>query len=200
MAMLVWDPISAHPTSGVNKGVLYPTDGPGVVWNGLISVTEIRDELEIDSLYFDGFNYTQRVSLSEYKATIEAYSFPQEFGASLGFVSLRPGFILTSQPSIPFDFSYCTSTPKGERLHLVYNARPTSDVISHASKNNKSTPVKFKFSITTVPLPATSFRPTSHLIVREEDFSAFDVLTDILYGTDSSNARIPTQDELISLS
>ena len=84
MAKLVWDKTGERLyETGVKNGVLYPmVDGEypkGIVWNGLTAVTESPSGAEATPLYADDIKYLNLMSAEEFGATVEAYTYPDEF-------------------------------------------------------------------------------------------------------------------------
>ena len=114
MAALVWDAIGERIyETGTKKGVLYPQVAgkypTGVAWNGLTAVTESPDGAEPTDLWADDIKYLSIRSVENYKGTIEAYTFPDEFAACDGSASLMAGVTIGQQPRKPFGFSWVTT-------------------------------------------------------------------------------------------
>ena len=77
--------------AGCDRGVFYPISQagkytPGVAWNGLTTVTESPSGAEATKSYADNIAYLTMVSAEEYGATIEAFTFPDEFALCDGTV------------------------------------------------------------------------------------------------------------------
>ena len=87
MAKLIWDKTGERfYETGVKNGVLYTVDDKGaytkgVAWNGLTAVTESPSGAEASPLYADDIKYLNLVSAEEFGCSIEAYTYPEEFGA-----------------------------------------------------------------------------------------------------------------------
>lgn len=209
MSKLAWNqPGERFYETGVNRGVLYPRTGPGVPWNGLISVNENVSGGEVESLYFDGVKYLDVIASEDFQAILEAYSSPPEFAACDGSKQLSPGLFATQQPRKPFGLSYCTligndlqGTDVGFKLHLVYNC-----MASPASRNNQTlagtvNPGSRQWTINSVPPPASTFKPTAHFVIDSTKINPFvmESLLAYLHGTDDSDPRLPSQDEVISI-
>jgi hypothetical protein len=57
MTVLEWDKIGDRRyETGVDRGVLFPPNGPAVPWNGLTAITETVSR-EVKSYYVDGVKY-----------------------------------------------------------------------------------------------------------------------------------------------
>lgn len=188
--------------SGVDRGVLYPDNDPGVVWNGLVSVEESFSGGELSSYHFDGVKYLDLVSPKTFQATITAFSAPEEFSPCIGDKSVIPGFVLTRQPRARFGFSYRTLvSDTGYKLHLVYNAlaSPTGKV--HSSLKPGAAPETKSWKIDAVPPASSTYRPSAHFILDSKAMAsdALNVVETILYGSNEETPRLPSMDELIDI-
>lgn len=208
MTRLTWGaPAERFYETGVDRGVLYVGNNPGVAWNGLLSVDESPSGGEARPAYLDGIKFRNISSAEEFEATITALSCPKEFGPCEGNTSIQNGLIATQQPRKTFNLSYRTLVGSaadenaGYKIHLVYNALAGPSSVPNASMAGDVSPVNFSWSITTVPPAATGLKPTAHFIVdsRYSLVTPLADLEDILYGTPSVNSRIPTVSELIAL-
>ena len=190
--------------AGVDRGVLYPPEAPGVVWNGLVSVVESFDGGEVDSYHFDGVKYVDLVSPRAFKATVTAFSAPEEFLRCVGEVPMFPGFIFTRQPRSRFGMSYRTNVGAdlGYKIHLVYNALAKSNGKTYSSLTQTPSATPFEWSLDTIPLQSDgTFRPSAHFIFDTTQMSdaAVAEFESVLYGTDSTHPRLPDLDELIEI-
>lgn len=209
MTRLTWnDAGERFFEAGLHRGVLYPKLGPGVAWNGLIGVDETPSGGEVESYYFDGVKYLDFVASEDYSATIDAFSAPAEFAACDGTKQLSPGLYVTQQPRQSFGLSYRTligndleGTDHAYKIHLVYNATAAPAGRSHKTLTNAVDPATRQWTIHTVPPKATTYKPTAHLIVDSRDLTSgkLEALENLLYGTSSTNPRLPTQAEVITL-
>lgn len=206
---LAWDEVGERFFEiGTDRGVLYPEVGDGVPWNGIVSVSEDVSGGAVESYYIDGVKYIDHVNNEDYQASLEAFSAPPEFAASVGDVPIATGLYATLQPRSTFDLSYRTlvgndvdGTEHGYKIHLIYNVTAGSSAKSNQTMSDKVDPLKLKWTLYGVPPLATNYKPTAHLIVDSTKLSAavLEDLEDILYGTVSTNPRMPTQAELIAL-
>ena len=140
-APLEWDKDGErYYETGVEKGVLWVWDSTnnkwsdGVAWNGLTNVSEKPSGAEATALYADNIKYLNLLSNEEFAATIEAYTYPDEFAECDGSVSIETGVVIGQQKRKKFCFSYQTKigndvdgNDKGVKYHIVYNclAAPT---------------------------------------------------------------------------
>lgn len=188
-----WDKPGARVfETGVSQGVLYPPGAPAVPWNGLISVNEEVDGGESSSYHRDGVKYLDAVSGEDYQATIQAYTYPDEFALLDGSVSVAPGLYAMLQPRRKtFGLSYRTGIGNdlqgldyGYKIHLVYNAMVIPSPRSYESLADQTNAQNFQWTIKAVPPSAGTYRPTAHFVLdsREVPLDTMTFIEDILYG------------------
>jgi hypothetical protein len=204
MTRLVWGEESARRYEyGIDRGVLFPSDGPGVVWNGLVNVEESFVGGEVTSFHFDGIKYLDTVSPKNYQATITAFSAPEEFAPCVGDKSVIPGFVLTRQPRNRFGFSYRTGygNDLGYKLHLVYNATASPTGKAYSSINASPSAESLSWKIDAVPPVATTYRPSAHYVLdsTKVSASALEAVETLLYGSAKLTSRLPLVEELLDL-
>jgi hypothetical protein len=202
MAKLVWNQSAQQGyETGLDRGVLYPSNGPGVAWNGLLSVEESFAGGQNTSYYFDGIKYVDLVSPKTFEATISAFSAPPNFASAIGELSVIPGLILTRQPRSKFGFSYRTMVDDGSnyKLHIVYNATATPNSKSYVSRAATTSPTTLSWKINAVPPPSDTYRPSAHFVLDSTKVSAelLRNIESVLYGTLTRDPRLPEIDELI---
>lgn len=193
--------------SGVDQGVLYPRLGPGVPWNGLTAVSEDTSGGDLESLYFDGLKYLDVVGADDFQATIEAFSAPVEFAEADGQKMISPGLFVSQQPRKTFGMSYRTlkgndllGTEYGYKIHIVYNCTAAPSSKTNATISDNVTPGTRSWDVSTVPPPASTFKPTAHIVLDSTMIEpyAMEQAEALLYGHDGSDAYLPTVDELIT--
>ena len=117
MARLEWDKTGEHfYETGVKNGVLYPYDknnatkpySPGVAWNGLTSISESPSGADENAIYADNIKYLSLRGAEEFGATIEAYTYPDEWAACDGSAMPVTGLVLGQQSRKMFGFCYRT--------------------------------------------------------------------------------------------
>ena len=216
MAKLVWDKTGDRLyETGVKNGVLYiPTAGvysKGVAWNGLTAVTESPSGAEATALYADDTKYLSLMSAEEFGATIEAYTYPDEFAACDGSAELADGVMIGQQNRSTFGLCYKTTigndtegNDHGYKLHIIYGALAKPSERAYASINDSPEAITFSWEITTTPVNVTGAKPTASLVIdsTKADPSKLAALEDILYGKDgepSNEPRLPLPDEIKSL-
>ena len=193
--------------AGVDRGVLYTSGNPGVSWSGLTAVHEKPAGGGTTSYYMDGQKYLAVSAAEEFEATIEAFTYPTEFYPCDGYESAQTGLYVTYQPKKSFSFAYRTMVgndvdPVGAyKIHIVYNALASpSDRANNTMKDAPET-TNFSWDITATPNDMTGFRPSAHIVIdsRTAHPGAISDVEDILYGTDSTEARLPLLDELVTV-
>ena len=216
MAKLVWDKTGDRLyETGVKNGVLYiPTSGvysKGVAWNGLTAVTESPSGAEATALYADDTKYLSLMSAEEFGATIEAYTYPDEFAACDGSAELADGVMIGQQKRSTFGLCYKTTigndtegNDHGYKLHIIYGAQAKPSERAYATINDSPEAITFSWEITTTPVNVTGAKPTASLVIdsTKADPSKLAALEDILYGKDGepgNEARLPLPDEIKTL-
>lgn len=203
MTKLVWNQSSQIKyETGIDRGVFYPSDGPGVVWNSLISVDATYVGGEQVSYHFDGIKYLDLVSSKNYQAEISALSIPPQAAASIGYKSVVPGFILTRQPRARFGLCYRTLIGDfGYKIHIVYNVIVSTSTRQHATISDEPSAETFSWLIDAVPPLSKTYRPSAHYILNSLKMNpdALAAIEGILYGDEEHDARLPTLGELIDL-
>lgn len=212
---LVWDETGKKLyETGVSKGVLYVKDtagayGAGVAWNGMTSVNENPSGAEATPIYADNLKYLNLVSAEEFAATIEAYTYPDEFAECDGSAVVTEGVILGQQSRKGFGFCYRTEvgddivgTDRGYKLHLVYNCQAAPSGKTYQTINESPEAMTFSWEVTTTPAPAPKpYKPSATITVDSTKVPAekMKALEDILYGKDAVAAKLPSIEEVITL-
>lgn len=213
MSRLLWDQIGErYFETGVSKGVLYPQVGAeypkGVAWNGLISISENPSGAEATPLYADDTKYLNLISNEEFGATIEAYTYPDEFAECDGSAALVPGVMVGQQSRKPFGLCYSTvygndseGNAHGYKLHLVYGGLVAPSQKSYSTINDSPEAITFSWELSTTPVTVTGHKPTSLITIdsTKVDAAKLKALEDILYGTEEDEARLPLPDEIATL-
>lgn len=216
MARLVWDKTGERfYETGVRQGVLYVQDNTGfypsgVAWNGLISVNESPSGAEANPVYADDIKYLNLISAEEFGASIEAYTYPDEFAACDGSAELADGVFIGQQKRKAFGLCYRTvlgndidNDDYGYKLHLIYGCVAAPSEKAYTTINDSPEPITLSWEVTTTPVSVSGFKPTAQLTIdsTKADPIKLAELEDILYGTSSpsASARLPLPDEVASL-
>ena len=211
---LTWDDAGKRLyETGVKQGVLYPQDDngaypKGVAWNGLTAVTESPEGAEPTPLYADDIKYLNLLSTEEFKATVEAYTYPDEFAECDGSGSLVEGVTIGQQDRKTFGLSYRTSLGNdvkgneyGYKLHIVYGCLAAPSEKAYATVNDSPEAITFSWEVSTTPVNVTGFKPTASLVLDSVNLGAakMKAIEDVLYGSSAAEARLPLPDEIKSI-
>lgn len=207
MTVLEWDKVGERfYQTGLDRGVLYLKDGTVVPWNGLTSVDDGTNS-ELKSYYLDGVKILDHVTPGEFVGKLSAFTYPEEFDQVLGIVSVAPGLSFHEQPPKSFNLSYRTKISNdlnenyGYKLHLLYDLKAISDSHTYESIGDKSSASEFSWSLSGTPPHIVGNKPTVHVSIDSTavDSGVLQAIEDILYGTESMNARFPTITEIETL-
>jgi hypothetical protein len=207
LAAITWDAIGTRVyQSGVDRGVLYIGDQPGVPWSGLNSVVENISGGAARPLYVDGDKYSNLSTPEEYDAQLSAYTYPDEFEVCDGNAIVRSGFLATRQKRQPFSLSYRTfigndlTGSLGYRIHLVYNVLASPSIRSYKTDTTTVSANDFSWHLTALPPATSGYNRTAHYILDSRELSepVLTYMEQALYGTDVTPPRLPSFTEIIS--
>lgn len=214
MPKLTWDNTGERIfETGVKQGVLYPIqiDGKytkGVAWNGLTAVTESPSGAEATALYADDIKYLNLLSNEEFGATIEAYTYPDEFAECDGSAALATGVMIGQQKRKIFGLCYRTTIGNdvegndyGYKLHLVYGCLAAPSEKGYSTINDNPDAITFSWEVTTTPVNVEGFKPTSQITIdsTKADPTKLAALEAVLYGSAETEAKLPLPDEVATL-
>lgn len=229
MSKIVWDAVGERTyETGTKHGVLYPQVDKaypkGVAWNGLTAVTESPEGAEANPLYADDIKYLNLRSAEDFKCTIEAYTYPEEFAACDGSAYVVPGVKIGQQNRVPFGFSYTTTVGNdtkyddyGYIIHLVWGATAAPSEKAYQTINDSPEAITFSWEVDTVPveigkIKGVVYKPSAKLDIESVKFDTPELkakltaLEDVLYGTDGSeegatgtDPRLPLPAEVIAM-
>jgi hypothetical protein len=213
MSKLVWDQSGQRLyETGVDRGVLYVQEGGeygnGVVWNGLVSVTESPSGAEATAIYADNIKYLNLVSAEEFGASVEAYTYPEEFAQCDGSAEIATGVMIGQQARKIFGLSYVTTVGNdtdgqayGYKLHLIYGATASPSEKAYATINDSPEAITFSWEVKTTPVNVEGYKPTASVVIdsTKADKVKLAALEAILYGSEESEARLPLPNEIAEL-
>ena len=216
MSRITWDNTGErYYETGVKMGVLYPiqTGGAyskGIAWNGLTAITESPSGAEATPMYADDIKYLNLISNEEFGATIEAYTYPDEFAECDGSAALANGVMIGQQKRKTFGLCYRTTvgndtngTDFGYKLHLIYGCLASPSERAYATINDSPEAITFSWEVTTTPVSVKGFKPTSQITIdsTKVDPAKLASLEDILYGAEigGDGPRLPLPDEIAEL-
>lgn len=202
MAFLMdWDKAGEHLyETGVSRGVLYIVDpsktgankyDDGVEWNGLTSVSESPEGAEASAIYADNIKYLNLMSAEDFKGTIEAYTYPDEFGVCDGSAEIFAGVKIGQQARRMFGLCYRTeigndeSQAHGYKIHLVYNCLASPSERSYETINDSPEAITFSWEFNTTPQNVTGHKPTACVTIDSTKLTSAQLtaLENALYGT-----------------
>ena len=203
MSKLVWDATGEHfYETGVRNGVLYvlSTEGEskgtypeGVVWNGLTAITEKPTGAEATALYADDSKYLNLIAAEEFEATVEAYTYPEEFEECDGSASIATGVVIGQQARKTFGLCYRTvlgndvaNEGYGYKLHMIYGAVAAPSEKAYATINDSPEAITFSWELKTTPVAVEGFKPTATVTVDSTKLGVVKTKTleAVLYGID----------------
>lgn len=213
MAKIAWDQEGERLyETGTDRGVLYVrsggTYGTGVPWNGLTGVSEAPDGAESNPQYADNIKYLDLTSAENFKATITAFTYPDEFEECDGSATPVPGVTLSGQERKSFGFSYRTKVGNdtdgedaGYKIHLVYGAKAAPSQKDRKTINDSPEALEFSWEISTTPASVAEHRPTAHITINSMtlDPVKLTALETKLYGDETNQPTLPTPDEVLTL-
>lgn len=212
MSRLLWDKAGDRRfEGGVDRGVLFTTGGLGVAWNGLTSVKEGPSGGETSGYYLDGLRYLNIQSREEMTGTIEAFTYPDEFGVHDGTLHFGNGLIAMQQKRVPFGLSYRTRVGNdvdgqdhGYKLHIIYNMLADPSDKTYSTFGNSTDPSSFSWSYTTLairPKSTVPMAPLAHVVIDSTKTAPWLLryVEDTLYGTSKSLPQLIDLDALFAL-
>lgn len=214
MPAIKWDQTGQRLyETGVDHGVLYIPDESsdyvgGVAWNGLTGVTESPSGAEANPIYADNKKYLNLYSAEEFGASIEAFTYPEEFELCDGTAELSPGVTIGQQSRKAFGLSYRTligndveGTDHGYKLHMIYGAMAAPSEKAHTTVNDSPEALTFSWELTTTAVEVEGFKPSASLTVNSTkvDPAGLAALEAVLYGAEIEEPRLPLPDEVAQL-
>lgn len=216
MAAITWDATGERLfETGVDHGVLYPisssgTYDNGVAWNGLSAITESPSGAEATAVWADNIKYVNLLSAEEFGATVEAYTYPDEFAICDGTAELVDGVIVGQQARKVFGLCYRTKigndvdgNDHGYKLHIIYGAQASPSEKAYSTINDSPEAISFSWELTTTPVNVTGMNATAYLVIDSTKCNAekLTALEKILYGSAEPDTapRLPLPDEIKTL-
>lgn len=219
MSKLVWDKEGEHLyETGVKNCALYVRDdngkkyGTGVPWNGITGITESPSGAEANPLYADDTKYLNLYSAEELGATVEAYTYPDEFAECDGSASIATGVTIGQQTRKTFGLAYKTvvgndteSNDYGTKIHILYGCKASPSEKAYATINDSPEAITFSWELTTTPVDVPGYKKTASITIdttkftSPEDKAKLKKLEEKLFGSDSEEATLPTPEEVMSI-
>lgn len=214
MSKIIWDNTGERTyETGVDHGVLYPIQEgglytKGVAWNGLTAITESPSGAEATPLYADNIKYLNLVSAEDFGCTIEAYTYPDEFAECDGSAEIATGVYAGQQARKVFGLCYRTvlgndtdSNAHGYKLHLIYGCLASPSEKNYSTVNDSPEAITFSWEVKSTPVNVSGFKPTAVLTIdsTKVEPSKLAKLEEALYGSESTEAKLPTPDEVVAI-
>lgn len=214
MSKLKWDQIGERLyETGVDKVVLFPMEstgqyGTGVAWNGISAVNESPSGAEPTALYANNGKYLNLISNEDFAATIEAFTYPDEFEECDGSKEIAPGVVIGQQKRKVFGLAYRTllgndvdGNYHGYKLHLVYGCLAAPSENNHSTVNDSPEAGTMSWSVSTTPVEVADAKPTATVTIdsTKADKTKLKKLEDMLYGTEQAESKLPLPAEVITL-
>lgn len=215
MSRLSWDKIGDRTyETGVDRGVLFPFAetgewyGAGVAWSGLTNITETPSGAEDTSFYADNIKYLTLKSAEELGLTLECYTYPNEWKECNGEKTIASGVSVGQQPRKTFALAYRTKVGNdtkgmeyGSKIHLVWGCSASPSERAYGTVNDSPEPNTFSYELSTTPVNLEGYNPTSIATIESvgADPDKFKAFTDMIWGTEDSEPKIPTPDELLAM-
>ena len=211
---LVWDQTGQKTyETGVQKCVLYPqssegTYPKGVAWSGVTGVNKSPSGAEPTAIYADDIKYLSLMSAEDFSATITAYSTPEEFDECDGSAEIAEGVTVGQQDRRPFGLCDRTTIGNdvkqnkyGYKLNFIYGALAKPSARDSKTINESPEAIELSYEMSTTPVSVSGMKPTATLEVdsTKADPEKLKKLEDIIYGTETEDARLPLPDEIASI-
>lgn len=217
--VLVWDEVGNREyQTGVDKGVLYPYNnnapGEGVAWSGLSEIDESPEGAEATNVYADNMKFLVMRSVEDFKGSIKAYMYPDEWAACDGSASPSGtvGLTVGQQTRKTFGLAYRTRVGNdqqfedyGYKIHLIYGATVSPSERNFQTINDSPEAMEMSWDFETVPVNVVGFKPFAHMEIdstklkTEQEKACLKKLEDILYGSTTAKARLPLPAEIITI-
>lgn len=213
MSKLVWDAVGERfYETGTKKGVLYPMVNKaypkGVAWNGLTAVTASPEGADATDLYADDIKYLTLRAAENFKCTIEAYTYPDEWAACDGSATVATGVKIGQQPRTAFGFSWVSTLGNdteldnhGYIIHLVWGATAAPSEKAYQTINDSPEAITFSWEVDTIPVEVTDHKPTAYMEIdsTKVDATKLAALEAVLYGAENTDPRLPMPNEIITM-
>lgn len=211
MSKIIWDQSTdKRYETGVDHVVLYTkntTTGydKGVAWNGVTSISESPSGAEATAIYADNVKYLSLVGAEDFGATVEAYTYPDEFAKCDGSADIGTGVKITQQSRMQFAIAYRTligndneGTEYGYKIHIIYGCLAAPSEKAYSSVNDSPEAITFSWTLTTTPVAVAGLKPTAHLIIDSTKVVAAKLtkIENTLYGDTTNEPTLLLPDEI----
>lgn len=190
--------------------------GTGVAWNGVTSLSETPSGGEASDLYADDDKYLSLYSEEQLGASIEAYTYPDEWEQCDGAATVD-GVGLKQQTRKMFGLSYITTVgndtngnDEGEKLHLLYGCKASPSDRSYATINDSPEAITFSWELTTTKQEVTGYKKTALITIDTTKLkpgtdntgktnTQYLALKELVQGSASGNPTLPKPDVVLEM-
>jgi hypothetical protein len=211
MARLKWDKTGERFwETGVDRVVLY-IGNSAEAWSGVTAINESPSGAEPTKIYADNVVYGVVMSPEENSLTIEAFQYPELFNRAIGRAELAKGAYVLQQDRVPVGLCWRSKIGSdldkdvGYKLHIVPILYSSSSEDSSATINDSPEQKNFSWSATAIPFNVDEDHNTSSLVLDSIVFNktgrwnALMEIEDLLYGTDYTDAKMPTISKILEI-
>lgn len=193
---------------GVDRGVLYIGNEPGVPWIGLARVNISTSGGSEKPRFLDGVKIANYSTPEHLAATIDAFTYPSAFERCDGTANLGNGLRAKHQRRIPFAMCYRTKIGNdldgidhAFKIHILYNLRAEPSDRPYETLADENEPMKLSWKANGRGERVAGILPTAHFEIdsRDTPLELLNQIENILYGADGSDPRLPTAGELVFL-
>lgn len=183
---------------------------PGVAWNGVISISESPEGADANDLWADNRKYATLRSLETYSASIEAYTYPEEFNECDGFETPEGanGVYLGQQNRTAFGLAYKTNVGSdvdaslgAYKLHIIFNATVSPSDRQYETINDSADAITFSWDMTATSTPVTGFKDVCTITIDSRTANAENLKTleEKLFGKDGVAPEFQTPDQVLQI-
>lgn len=184
----------------------------GEAWNGVTNFTDNPSGADEQASYADNIKYISIRGVENYGFSVGCYTYPDNFKKCLGKKTITKGVTVSQQEREPFGFAVTTKVGNdvsgidfGETIHLVWNATASPTSKDYSTLNESSSPTEISIECSANPVEVNDqIKPTCNMEIccvgmDSETLQVVRELKDILYGTDTTDPRLPMPSEIISM-
>lgn len=213
MSKMVWDQTAQRLyETGVEQVALFVQNqgsyGAGVAWNGVTALNITPSGAEPTALWANNRKYLNLMSAEEIGATVEAYTYPDEFMACDGSATVAPGVYIGQQARKSFALAGKTligndteGNKHGYKLHLLWGCLASPSEKAYATVNDSPEAITLSWEVTTTPVEVEGYEATAYMCIdsTKTDAAKLKALEAKIYGSESEEPAMPTPAEVISM-
>lgn len=208
MPKITWDDIGQRKyEGGIDRGVIYTSNGSSIAWNGLVSISENLNNT-VTPIYFDGQKVANFSTPGTFSATITAITYPDIIMELEGFAPINSAIFISDQRPETFNLSYRTfvgddfnGSSDHYKIHILYNVTATPSERTYQTFGSNNSPVSFSWDLTAIPEEVPGFLPSAHIVIDSSKLEPIllEQIEVMLYGGEIANPYLPTFSEFIDM-